>query len=99
MNLLLIWQPYCPSVVKDSSFQPFSEAGQQGETGEKGKASGKIPAIRLNELVKKPQNFDGYNPPARKWVDDYEKAAEANGWSQPQKVKYFSTFLEKSAND
>ena len=56
-------------------------------------------AIKLNELVKKPECFDGYKPPARKWIDDYEKASEANEWSEVLMVEYFPTFLEKAAND
>lgn len=66
-------------------------------SGSKGGA--KPPAIKLNELVKKPESFDGYKPPARRWVDDYEKASQANGWSEELMVRYFSTFLEKAAND
>jgi len=58
-----------------------------------------IPPIKVNELVKKPESFDGHKPPARKWLDDFEKAADVNGWSDQQMVKYFSTFLEKAAND
>lgn len=58
-----------------------------------------VPAIKLNELVKKPEVFDGIRPPPRKWIDDFEKASEANGWTEQQQSKYFSTFLEKSGND
>jgi len=51
--------------------------------GGSGGGGGKIPPIKLNELVKKPDSSDGLKPPARKWFDDYEKASEANGWSDP----------------
>jgi len=59
----------------------------------------KTPAIKLNELVKKPESFDGYKPPSRKWIDNYEKASEANDWSEQLMVRYFPTFLDKTAND
>lgn len=77
-------------------FEVPDEAG----TDEKDASSEiKPPAIKLNELVKRPEMFDGQKPPARKWIDDYEKAAEVNGWNDKLKVRYFSTFLDRSAND
>lgn len=75
-------------------------AAEKGNTvGETVIVRSKIPPIKLNQLVKRPAVFDGFKPPARRWLDDFEKAAEANGWSEAQMVKYFSTFLDKSAND
>lgn len=55
--------------------------------------------IELNKLVKKPESFDGYKPPARRWLDDFERCSEANGWSEDSMVKFFSTFLDKAVND
>jgi 3-methyladenine DNA glycosylase AlkC/predicted aspartyl protease len=55
--------------------------------------------LKLNELVEKPVVFDGNKPNPRKWLDDYEKASESNSWNEYHKVKYFATFLEKSAHD
>lgn len=85
------------SVLSEELINP-SEQQQNVDTKSAGIIAN-IPAIKLNELVKKPEQFDGYKPPARKWIDDYENASNANGWSENQKVKYFSTFLDKSAND
>lgn len=55
--------------------------------------------IELNKLVKTPKAFDGNKPPARQWLDDFEKSSEANGWNHSSMVKFFSTYLEKAAND
>lgn len=55
--------------------------------------------INLKNLVLTPETFDGFKPPARKWVDDYERAAKANGWSEQSTVRYFETFLSKGAHD
>ena len=38
-----------------------------------------VPTIKLNELVIKPDKFDGKKSEARRWIDDYEAAAVANG--------------------
>lgn len=55
------------------------------------------PVIELNELVVKPEN--GHKPPARKWLDDYERAGDADGWSNEVRANYFATFLQGSAYD
>lgn len=53
--------------------------------------------INLNQLVVKPATFDGRRPNARKWIDDFSDAIEANDWSDQIAVKYFSTFLSDTA--
>ena len=58
-----------------------------------------IKPIKLNELVLKPQSFDGRKPSPRQWIDEYERAARANGWSESSMVHYFQTFLTHSALD
>lgn len=57
------------------------------------------PQININELVIRPEVFNGYKPKPRQWLEDYEFAATANGWSDKAKAKFFATFLEKSARD
>lgn len=59
----------------------------------------KVPKIKLNELVIRPEPFDGVKPNPRKWLDNYERAARANGWSDIIMVTYFPTFVIKSALD
>lgn len=51
----------------------------------------------LNKLFVKPETFDGIQPPPRQWLDQYEKAAFSNGWSDTAKIKYMSTFLKETA--
>lgn len=55
--------------------------------------------IKLNELVRPIEKFDGFKPTPRRWLDEYERAAESNNWNKATMVKYFVTFLEKSALD
>lgn len=55
--------------------------------------------IKLNQLVRKPETFNGVRPNPRRWIDDYEDAMIANGWSDGVAVKYFSTFLSGDALD
>lgn len=55
--------------------------------------------IRINELVIKPEPFDGERPRPRRWLSDYEEAISANGWSEAIAIKYFPTFLEGAAKD
>jgi len=55
--------------------------------------------IKLNELVMKPEPFDGEKPRPRRWISDYEEAMIANGWSEEIAIKYFPTFLRGSAKD
>ena len=55
--------------------------------------------IKLNELVMKPEPFDGERPRPRRWISDYEEAMLANGWSEEIAIKYFPTFLKGSAKD
>ena len=42
----------------------------------------------MNELVIRPEVFDGVKPKPRKWLDDYEDATQANGWTDRIAVKY-----------
>jgi len=58
-----------------------------------------IPKIRLNELIIRPETFDGTKPPPRQWLDDYERAAHANGWRERTMVKHLQTFIIKAAQD
>lgn len=55
--------------------------------------------IKLNELVIKPELFDGTSPRPRHWWESYEDALIANSWSEIIAVKYFSTFLVGPARD
>jgi len=51
----------------------------------------------LNKLFVRPEPFNGIKPPARQWLDQYEKAATANNWTDAAKIKYMATFLKESA--
>ncbi|GLJ59014.1 hypothetical protein SUGI_1488500 [Cryptomeria japonica] len=55
--------------------------------------------IKLNELVLKPETFDGTKPKPRKWIQSYNEAIMANGWSDKIAIKYLPTFLSLSAKD
>jgi len=55
--------------------------------------------IKLNELVVKPELFDGKNPKPRKWIEDFIDAYESNGWNDTIAVKYFKTWLIGPAKD
>lgn len=55
--------------------------------------------LKKENLVKNPVNFDGIKLPARKWIDNFENAAEINSWSDAFMVKFFSSWLDRSAND
>lgn len=55
--------------------------------------------IKLNELVIRPEQFDGEKPRPRRWIADYNEAILANGWSDAIAIKYLPTFLTKSAKD
>lgn len=59
----------------------------------------KPPTIKLNELVITPERFDGKKGEARSWLDGFEAAIQANGWTQRSAVRYFPTFLKGSARD
>ena len=72
---------------KDKLQNIWSKTGNAGGT------------IKLNELVVRPEKFDGVRTAARRWLEDYESAAVANDWEDRIMVKYFSTFLVKSAKD
>lgn len=52
--------------------------------------------IKLNELVQRPDVFDGKQSNARRWIEDFEAAAEANDWTENVKIKYISAFLGRS---
>lgn len=51
----------------------------------------------FNRLFVRPETFNGVRPPPRQWLDQYEKAAISNGWSDTAKVKYMATFLKETA--
>lgn len=51
----------------------------------------------LNKLFVKPETFNGIKPPPRQWLDQYEKAAFSNGWTETAKIKYMATFLKETA--
>lgn len=56
-----------------------------------------MPTIKLNELVIKPEKFDGNRHKAREWLEEFEAAAEANNWQERVTLRYFPTFLVKEA--
>lgn len=49
--------------------------------------------IKLNELVIKPETFDGTRPSPAIWWEDFSDAVLANGWSEIIALKYFGTSL------
>lgn len=53
--------------------------------------------VKKNELVRDPPVFNGKKPSPRKWLDEYERAAEANCWTDFLKAMYMPTFLRDSA--
>lgn len=55
--------------------------------------------MNLNELVIKPESFNGYTPKPRDWIDMYEEAFITNEWSTQTAMKYFPTFLRGAALD
>lgn len=55
--------------------------------------------INTKELAQVPKKFDGTKPRPQKWLEDYKDAKQANGWNNRVAVKYFSTYLKKSALD
>lgn len=55
--------------------------------------------VKLNELVIKPEVFDGLEPKPRKWIQDYNEAIVANGWSDVIAIKYLPTYLSNAAKD
>ena len=58
-----------------------------------------VKTIKLNELVLKPEKFDGKDPKPRLWLQDYEEAIIANGWDDAIAIKYLPTFLKGDAKD
>lgn len=83
-------------LLSSNSIEANSTLGQTNPIGE---LTARMNTIKLNELVLKPETFDGINPQPRKWIDDYEKAAKTNNWTDEITTKYFPTFLNKSAYD
>lgn len=55
--------------------------------------------VELKELVVVPEKLDGSRSRARRWLDDYERAAISNTWNQPTMAKYFQSYLSGGAND
>ena len=43
--------------------------------------------VNLNELVIRPDVFNGYSPKPRKWIDCYEEAFTANDWTEQTAIK------------
>lgn len=58
-----------------------------------------IRPVDLNKLFVRPDSFNGTKPPPRVWLDQYEKAADDNGWSEHAKVRHIRTFLKGPAYD
>lgn len=56
-----------------------------------------IETIKISELVIKPEVFDGIKPRPRSWIQNYNDAIIANGWSDRVAIKYLPTFLIRSA--
>ena len=48
--------------------------------------------IKLNELVIKPEVFDGERSKPRRWIREYNEAILANGWSNEVAIKCLPTF-------
>lgn len=83
---------------------PLSDSVEDAIIGDDSNVSGnngrcEVQSIDLNKLVRKPLTFDGVKPPARRWLEDYERAAVSNFWNDQSRVRYFSTFLSKAAHD
>lgn len=57
----------------------------------------RLPNIKMNELVRKPEGFLGVRSRARSWLEEFEAAAEDNNWSEAVTVKYFPAFLKEAA--
>lgn len=55
--------------------------------------------IRMNDILNKPDKFQGQRSSARRWLDDFECASIANNWTNSTKVRIFPGFLEKSARE
>lgn len=63
------------------------------------KSSATPTTIDLNKLVVKPEVFNGRNPKPRTWIETYNDAISANGWSNLIAIKYFRTFVTGPAAD
>lgn len=48
-------------------------------------------------MVCKPDEFNGYKPKPRDWLESYEECFQANDWSEAIAIKYFPTFLRGTA--
>lgn len=55
--------------------------------------------IKLNQLVEKPDKFNGVRPRPRDWLDSYNDARLFNGWNDVISIKYFKAFIEDAAGD
>lgn len=55
--------------------------------------------VNLNQLVCKPDTFDGTKPRPREWLEEYEECYQANDWLESTAIKYFPTFLTGPAKD
>lgn len=56
-----------------------------------------VPPIKINQLVKRPADFNGVTPHPRIWIEDFIEAVEDNGWSERSTLKYIKTFLIEDA--
>lgn len=90
--------PKRPDESGESSDSDYSELDNFETPPERMRKRG-LPKIKLNELVLKPEVFDGVKPQPRRWIDDCEKAARANAWTDHLYCQYLPTFLTKSALD
>lgn len=81
-----------PNLITDHQTDPFKQLEHIYDEIE-------VKAIKRNELVIEPEPFDGIKPSPRRWIDDYERAGEANGWKKNQMVKYLPIYLQKTAYD
>jgi len=60
---------------------------------------GPAKVVKLNDLVVIPSKFDGSRVKARRWLDDYLRAAVSNSWNYATMAKYFQAYLAGSALD
>jgi hypothetical protein len=81
------------------SKQKLSPANQLIEWQDAVPEEEKAAKVKLHELVTTPQKFDGQRAKARRWLDNYVRAASSNSWNDATKAKYFQSFLTGPAID
>lgn len=88
------------SMAKEQSNLPMASTSQRPQDMRIANPDeGRALTIKLNELVVIPAKFEGIRHKARRWLDDFERAAISNSWNNATKAKYFQSYLGGSAND